>query len=412
MKLTYCRKKLWHNNILKTFKVSGLLKYIGKSVKRGCVTLIRRPVFYLVCIVLIPLGMTTFFISLMDKGVAMRVPSAIVDFDHSEMSRSLTRTLGSLQQVEIKYKLDSYAEAMDYVKSDKVNGFFVIPVGFEEKALSGRHPELSYYINFGYFVPGSLLIKGYTTISMLANGALISGTLDAHGVSPDELQPALQPFVNDVHMLGNPTMNYGVYLVNSFAPGVLALMIALVTCYVITAEIKNGTTREWLNAGGGSMLVAMFGKLLPLTVLFTLVGWLMLIIFYVVAQYPMNGEMWTMLLAMFLLVVACQAFAVIVCGIVPNPRYALSVCSLMSVLAFSLGGYSYPVEDMYPCIAVFSYLLPVRFYFLIYVDQALNGLGFVFSRFYYASMLIFPLVSLLVLPRLKKAMKKPVVYVP
>lgn len=388
------------------------MKYIDNSLRRGCLTLVHRPVFYLMCIVLIPLGMTWFLMSLMDRGVAERVPSAIVDLDHSEMSRSLTRTLGSLQQVEIKYKLDSYAEAMDYVKRDKVNGFFVIPEDFAEKALSGRKPELSYYINFGYIVPGSLLIKGYTTISMLTNGALIEGTLDAHGVSADEIKSALQPFVNDVYMLGNSRMNYGVYLVNSFAPGVLALMIMLVTCYVITIEIKNRTSKEWLSTGGGSIVVAVLGKLLPFTVLFTLVGWLMQVVFYVVAQYPMNGDMWTMLLAMFLLVVACQSFAVAVCSLVPNPRYALSVCSLVAMLAFSLGGYSFPVEDMYPGVAIFSYILPMRYYFLIYIDQALNGLGFVFSRYYYAALLAFPLVALLFLPKLKKAMAKPVVYVP
>lgn len=392
--------------------MGGLVEYIGNSIKRGCLTIVHRPVFYLMCIVLIPLGVTCFLMSLMDKGVAERVPSAIVDLDHSEMSRSLTRTLGSLQQVEIKYKLDSYAEAMDYVKRDKVNGFFVIPEGFAEKSLSGRKPELSYYINFGYIVPGSLLIKGYTTISMLTNGALIEGILDTRGASVEEINSALQPFVNDVYMLGNPRMNYGVYLVNSFAPGVLALMVMLVTCYVITIEIKNATTREWLKIGGGSILVAVSGKLLPFTVLFTLVGWLMQVIFYVVAQYPMNGDMWTMLLAMFLLVVACQSFAVVVCSLVPNPRYALSVCSLVAMLAFSLGGYSFPVEDMYPGVAIFSYILPMRYYFLIYIDQALNGLGFVFSRYYYAALLVFPLVALLFLPKLKKAMAKPVVYVP
>lgn len=388
------------------------MSVVKDSVRRGCLTLMRRPVFYFICIVLIPLGMTAFLVSLMSEGVADRVPSAVVDLDHSAASRALTRTLGSMQQVEIKCLPETYIEAMNLMKEDEIMGFFLIPEGFGNDALSGRHPELTYYINFGYFVPGSLLIKGYTTISMLANGALVQGSLSARGVDEDEIQPVLQPFVNDVHMLGNPHMNYGVYLANSFAPGVFALMVMLVSCYVIVMEIKHRTSREWLGTGGGSVLVSLFGSLFPLTVLFTLVGWLLQVVLFGVAHYPMNGELWTMLLAMFLLVVACQAFAVTVCGIVPNPRYALSICSLIGVLAFSLGGYSFPVEDMYPGVAVFSYILPVRYYFLIYIDQALNGLGFFYSRYYYASLLVFPLVSLVLLPRLKKAMMKPVVYVP
>lgn len=389
-----------------------MFRYVRESVKRGCLVLMRRPVFYLMCVVVIPLCMTAFFVSLLNRGVAEHVPSAVVDLDHSEMSRSLTRTLGSMQQVDVQYKLNSYAEAMDYMKRDEIMGFFLIPDGFGSDALAGRHPELTYYINFGYFVPGSLLIKGYTTTSMLANGAVIQGILSAQGAESEVIEPVLQPFVNDVHALNNPWMNYGVYLANSFAPGVFALMVVLVSCYVITMEIKKETSREWLSVGGGSVMVALFGSLAPLTLLFTLVGWLMQIILFGIAGYPMNGELWAMLLALFLLVVACQSLAVIVCGIVPNPRYALSVCSLVSVLAFSLGGYSFPVEDMYPGVAIFSYILPMRYYFLIYIDQALNGVGFVFSRYYYAALLAFPLVSLVVLPRLKRAMAKPVIYIP
>lgn len=388
------------------------MNVLWRSIRRGCVTLMSRPVFYVLCVVVVPLAMTAFFVSLLEKGVAEHVPSAVVDLDHSDMSRNVTRNLGALQQVDIRYKLDSYAQAMDYVKRGEIMGFFMIPENFGEDALAGRHPELTYYINFGYIVPGSLLVEGYTTMSMLANGAVVQGLLSAKGVPEVEIKPVLQPFVNQVHLLGNPTMNYGVYLVNSFAPGVLALMVLLVVAYNITAEIKNGTTREWLDAASGSIVVALVGKMLPLTMLFTIVGWTMQLVFYGIAQYPMNGEMWVMMLAMFLLVVACESLAVIVCAIVPNPRYALSMCSLIGVLAFSLGGYSFPVEDMYSGIGIFSHLLPMRYYFLIYVDQALNGLELAYSRDYFMALLAFPLVALLFLRRLKKSMQRPVVYVP
>lgn len=82
------------------------------------------------------------------------------------------------------------------------------------------------------------------------------------------------------------------------------------------------------------------------------------------------------------------------------------------MLAFSLGGYSFPVEDMYPGLGIFSYILPMRYYFLIYIDQALNGLELVYSRYYFVALAVYPLVAMLFLPRLKKVMQKPTVYVP
>ena len=83
----------------------------------------------------------------------------------------------------------------------------------------------------------------------------------------------------------------------------------------------------------------------------------------------------------------------------------------MSILAFSLAAFSFPVQQMYGAVGIFSYILPVRYYFLIYADQALNGISLYYSRFYYIALLIFPLVGLIGLSRLKKHCLNPV-YVP
>ncbi len=66
---------------------------------------------------------------------------------------------------------------------------------------------------------------------------------------------------------------------------------------------------------------------------------------------------------------------------------------------------------MYGPVAIFSYILPVRYYFLIYVNEALNGVALYYSRYYFAALLVFPLVASTMLWRLKRACMKPV-YVP
>ena len=66
---------------------------------------------------------------------------------------------------------------------------------------------------------------------------------------------------------------------------------------------------------------------------------------------------------------------------------------------------------MYGAVGIFSYILPVRYYFLIYIDQALNGIPLYFSRCYYIALLLFPLLGGSMLWHLKKMCLKPV-YVP
>lgn len=93
---------------------------------------------------------------------------------------------------------------------------------------------------------------------------------------------------------------------------------------------------------------------------------------------------------------------------VPNLRLGLSMTALVGILSFSVTGFSFPVQNMYGSIAIFSYLIPLRYYFLIYIDQALNGIPLYFSRYYYAALILFPILACSMLWNLKRHCLKPV----
>jgi ABC-2 type transport system permease protein len=118
-----------------------------------------------------------------------------------------------------------------------------------------------------------------------------------------------------------------------------------------------------------------------------------------------------MIVAMMLFVAASQAFALFIACVLPNLRLALSVLSLMGILSFSVAGFSFPVEDMYPAIGVFAYILPIRYYFLIYINNALNGYDIFFCRWEYIILILFQLLPLTMLWNLKKYSRNPV-YIP
>ena len=228
------------------------------------------------------------------------------------------------------------------------------------------------------------------------------------GVDESTAQVLLQPVVIDVHGLGNPWTNYSYYLCNSFVPAALELMIFIVTVFSICVEIKTGESRKWLACADGSIIKALIGKLAPQTLVFFIVGMTIDVLFFKYNHFPMNGSWGVMLLAMLLFVIACQGFALFVTCAVPSLRMALSICSLLGILAFSVAGFSFPVEQMYGAIGIFSYILPVRYYFLIYIDQALNGIPMYFSREYFAALLVFAIAFIPLLFRLKKHLARPV----
>ena len=377
---------------------------------RGIRSLASRKM-YIFAMVAVPLGVTLFFLTLMGEGLPLRTPVGIVDLDHSQMSRQVTRALNAGELLEIRHDYESYGDAMEAVRRGDIFGFFVIPHDFQRDAIGGDTPTLSFCTNMTYFVPGTLSFKGFKTVAVTTAGSVVKTTLVGTGMADDTAQSLLQPVVPQVNPIGNPWTNYNIYLTNSFMPALLQLMIMLVTIYSISFEIKEGTSVEWLADARGSIIRALLGKLLPQTAVFLAVGMGILGMLFGFAHFPLHGSVWAMALAMALLVVASQAMGLFFVSILPNPRLALSVASLTGILTFSIAAFSFPVESMYGPVAIFSYILPVRYYFLIYVNEALNGVALYYSRYYFAALLVFPLVASTMLWRLKRACMKPV-YVP
>lgn len=198
----------------------------------------------------------------------------------------------------------------------------------------------------------------------------------------------LQPIVIDTHPIQNPWLNYSVYLCNTLVPGVLMLMIFMVTVFSIGVEIKDRTAREWLRLSNNSIYIALAGKLLPQTVVFFIMGIFYNVYLYGFLHFPCNSGILPMLLATLCLVLASQCCGIVMIGTLPTLRLGLSFASLWGVISFSISGFSFPVMAMNPVLQALSNLFPLRHYFLIYVDQALNGYSMAYSWSNYMALLI------------------------
>lgn len=387
-----------------------LKQSITESLKRGLVSLVRRPIYFMMMVVM-PLLCTYMLLDMMKSGSATRVPVAVVDDDNSSVSRRLVRSLSAMNSVDVEAHYASYAQAVDAVRRGRILGFIYIPQGLAERALSGRQPTISYYINYAYYPPASFQYRGFETITVMANGSIAKSVMSEIGLPAQKLSASMGGISTHVHGIGNPWANYGYYLGLSFPPCLLALLVMLVTCFSIGTELKYGTCRAWLRSAGGSMGLAITGKLLPQTLLFTAVGWAMQLLMYRIYWLPLNCSPWHMLLAMPLLVVANQGFALAVMCLVPNFRLGTTVCSLLGMLSFSFCGFSVPTEAMYAWVQPLGYVMPIRYYFLLSIDQALNGIPLYYSRLYYAALLAYTLLPVALTWRLKRECQHPV-YVP
>ena len=364
--------------------------------RRECRRLVSRPL-YLFCMVIAPLFCYIFFTTLMDSGLPTDMPVGVVDQDMSATSRQLIRNLDAFEQTAVVARYPTINEARTAMQRGEIYGFFYIPEGTSAKAQAGRQPKLSFYTNNTLLIAGSLLFKDMKMMSELASGAAARSTLYAKGATEEQAMAFLQPIVIDTHPLNNPWLNYSVYLCNTFAPGVLMLLIFMVTVYSIGVEIKDRTAREWLRMGNNSIWISLAG-------IFFLMGILYNVYLYGFLHFPCNSGILPMLLATLCLVLASQGMGILMIGTLPTLRLGLSFASLWGVLSFSMCGLSFPAMGMHPVLQALANLFPLRHYFLIYVDQALNGYPMIYSWVNYVARLIFMMLPFLIAHRLKGAL--------
>lgn len=106
-------------------------------------------------------------------------------------------------------------------------------------------------------------------------------------------------------------------------------------------------------------------------------------------------------------VLASQAFGVFLFGLfIGQMRLSMCLCSLWGILSFSLAGFTYPVMAMSPLLEHLSWLFPLRHYYLIYANQALNGYSILYVWSSVAAMMCFLILPFLVLPRYRAAFLK------
>ncbi|MGX8682444.1 MAG: ABC transporter permease [Bacteroidales bacterium] len=376
---------------------------IIKVFKRECKRLTSDWI-YLFGMFVAPVMAFIFFATIMKEGSPTEYPVGVVNMDsQSTTSRNLVRTLDAFQMSNIVEHFTDIAHATSAMQEGKIYGFYYIPRGFSQDANARKQPKLSFYTNNSVLLAASMGMKDFKMGSELAKASAQRQVLRGRGYTDEQAVTLIQPITIDVHPLGNPWVNYGMYLNNMLLPAIMMMMIFLLTTYAMGVEIKEETGRELLSLANYNIVKVVIGKLLPQTLVFILLGFLYLAILYGYLHYPLNSGIWPMALAMVLFVLASQAVGLFFISMIPTLRLGMSVATLWAVLSFSIAGFTFPVMAMHPTLQALTNLFPLRHYYQIYTDQALNGYPMSYTSWSYLALLLFILLPWFAIKRLNKA---------
>jgi len=155
------------------------------------------------------------------NNVLSEIPIAVVDLDHTQGSRLLSRMIHNTKQVAIYSNPNNLNEAEQLFWDGKVKGIILIPSDFEQKLLKSEQADLDLYCDAGYF----LIYKETLNATLKASGTFSAGVeikrYMAAGSSFNQALEQQHPLDTKFFNLYNPSGAYGSFVM----PGMIIVII-------------------------------------------------------------------------------------------------------------------------------------------------------------------------------------------
>lgn len=346
--------------------------------------------------------------AIFSAGLPRDLPIAVVDRDHTRLSRQLARMIDATPAIRVSERPADPAEARELLLRGRVYAIVVLPAGLERGVRRGRAEPVVAYTNAQLLVPASLVRRDL----LAATGTLSAGIeirrLRAAGETEAAAVERFQPVRADLHALFNPQLDYVSYIFAALFPTLLHVFVLVAAVNSVGSELREGTTGEWLAAARGSFARAIVGKLLPSTVVLVTFAAVAMAVLFGAAGVPMRGSLALLLPGTLLFVLAYQAIGVLLVALFANLRLATSAAAFLASPAFAYAGITFPTAGMPAFARFWGDLLPLTHYLRLLVDQSMKGAPPALSLPPLLSLAALAVVpAILAAPRLRRVLPDP-----
>jgi len=293
------------------------------------------------------------------NNVIRNIPMAVVDSDHSALSRQLVRMIGATQEVEINLETGNFNEAEQLFWDGESKGIIHIPIDFEKKILRGEQAHIGLYCDASYF----LIYKESLSGSLKAVGTLSAGIeikrLMASGSTPDMAKKQRDPLTLKTYTLYNPSGAYGTYVM----PG-LILVILQQTLLVGIGMIGGGRRerQKMLASSKNHELSSIFYTLTGRSLAYFILYVFNLLFTQVVLahwfHFPDNGLLLDIGLLMIPFLFSVIFMGLAVSLLLTRREHSIMMLVFLSPVVLFLSGISWPTTSLPPLLYQLAHIFP------------------------------------------------------
>ena len=287
-------------------------------------------------------------------------PIAVVDNNHSALSRQLIRMLDATSEVHVAYQCMNMEEAKELQKKGKVHGIVNIPQEFSRNIYSGKQATINVFADVTSFFWYRNLATATSYASRTMGYEIEAKNLIARGSTYDDAMRSIRPFIPQEQKL---------YAIGGYPTFILPIICIILLQQTILLGIgvlagKNSERSKFENITPDNIhyrgiFRIIFGRLLAIFILYIPITVYVLII---VPHFFNMPQLYSNPLEVLLFVVPF-ILASILLGMTLSTMFhhrenAIPVFIFMSIPILLMSGLSWPRESMPTFWRDFSFLFP------------------------------------------------------
>lgn len=297
------------------------------------------------------------------------IPTAVVDMDHTPLSRQYLTAFKSSTYFDLAPVL-GYRDVDRLLTRGDVKIAIVVPHGFGETLAGGGTADAQTFVD-GSDPRIAAVAQGYAqAISAQFSQSLRVGGLAARGVV---ITRGFPPIVVDRRVWYNPDLKSLNYIV----PGLIGVIMAVITAVQVAGSLvveRERRTLENLLISPLKSRELVVGKVVPYIGLAAVQAIVITVVAIGGLGVPFRGSVLIFLVSLVLFVATMLGIGLWVSAIAQSQQTAQFLSFMLAGLpSFLLSGFIFPIASMPPVIQLFTYLVPTRYFLVILRGVFLKG---------------------------------------
>jgi ABC-2 type transport system permease protein len=296
------------------------------------------------------------------------LPTAVLDADRSEFSRSILAGLKNSDYFEFVREAVDEAEADRLLAMGATQFVITIPEGFSRSLVRGERP--------------AVLVEADATDPAATGNAIAAVNQVAQNVLARDLTGPLSPlnatpgaFEVRIHPRYNPEAITQYHIVPGLMGVILTMTMVLMTGLAITRETERGTMENLL-ATPATALEVMTGKIIPYVLIGLIQVTLILLLARLIFGVPILGSLATLYLAVLLFIAANLTLGLTFSSLARNQLQAMQMTFFFFLPSILLSGFMFPFRGMPGWAQAIGEMLPLTHFLRIVRGVLLKGNGF------------------------------------